>query len=177
MKSYRRKDNLRIRKLEESGHRIGISTINAIEGCWPMISEMAIPLKAYLEKIESFKYELARNWCLCKWCQVFDPANVNFNHWKEELSNFMDQLSAPTLKNNISKKKHLERYLIEWYELEDKAMVLSLINRKFNKEHIMDQSQRECVAQAFANSIHGLIDAIANGVVACDEYVQATFAV
>ena len=177
MKSYRRKDNLRIRKLEESGHRIGINTINAIEGRWPMISEMAIPLKAYLEKIESFKYELARNWCLCKWCQTYDPTNVNFNHWKEELSNFMDQLSAPTLKNNVSKKKHLERYLIEWYELEDKAMVLSLINRKFNKEHIMDQSQREYVAQAFANSIRGLIDAIASGVVACDEYVQATFAI
>lgn len=90
MKSYRRKD--RIKMLEEKGKRILIDKMNAIEGKWPMIFEMAIPLKKYTEKIETFKYELVKNWCLCKWCQLFDPINDNFNHWKEELSSYMLQL-------------------------------------------------------------------------------------
>ena len=170
--SYRRKDIL---KDHEWQQQMVNDMINVHEGKWPMISEMAIPLKAYVAKIESFKYELVKNWCLCKWCQMFDPSNKNFNHWKEELYNFMEQMSAPKIKNNIGKKKHLKKYLIDWYELNDKDTVLDIIFAKFNKEKIIDKVQRISVAEAFINSIDDLIDAIDIGLIACDAYIQKTF--
>ena len=177
MKNYRRKDikSTRLERLIEHGQKLAENIANASEGRWPIISEMAIPLKAYIDKIESFKYELAKNWCLCKWCQMFDPENINFNHWRKELRNCIDQLSVPKVKSNADKKKHLEKYLVEWYELNDKDMVFKIIGDKFDDEHIVDKSQIYAVAKELADNINGLIVAIADNSCSTKDYINSTF--
>lgn len=169
MKTYRRKDVQHIQHIVDvqiHRHNKPIQQLN----------EMALPLKEYTKRIEDLMYQLAENWCLCKWCQLFDQSNQSFTHWKEELGAYLKRLSAPKLKNNIGKKKHLEKYLVDWYDLDEKDMVLSVIDYKFDKEQIMDNAQRDAAASAFADSIHLLIDAISNGPTACKAYLVAEFA-
>lgn len=178
MKSYRRKhhheslveDELK-RHVQKS---IGIAKL-AIGKKLSLLNEMAISLKEFIVDIDGVKYELARNWCLCKWCQLFDHENINFNHWKEELKIYIDRLSLTKLKNKMGKKKHLTNMLVNKHEFNDYTMVLDVIASKFTKEHIMNVSQREVVAKAFANSINQLIDAIVSKLDS-QTYVDETFA-
>lgn len=175
MKSYRRKDHLKEENSELHRQRIIAAMHKHQEEQSKMLNEMALPLKEYTKRIDDVMYQLAENWCLCKWCQLFDPENDNFNHWKEELSAYVMKLASPKLKNNIGKKKHLEKHLVEWYDLDEKDMVIDVIDFKFDKEHIMDNSQREVVANAFATSIHKLIDAISSGIAVCKTYLAKEF--
>lgn len=142
-----------------------------------MMNEMAMPLKVYIRKIENYMYELIQNWCLCKWCQLYDPMNINFNHWKKELRNCINQLKDPILKSNANKEKHLRQQLVEFYELNDKHMVYRMICDKFDDEHIFDKKQIDNVAKAFADNIEQLICLMSNVDSSTKEYVQATFAV
>lgn len=61
-------------------------TINRIG----MINEMAIPLKKYKERVDGLRFQLVENWCLSKYCQLFDDTNLNFKHWINELKASID---------------------------------------------------------------------------------------
>lgn len=165
MKSYRRIDNEVKMKLMLEEH----SKIKQL------MNEMAMPLKAYVRKIEYYMYELVQNWCLCKWCQTFDQRNVNFNHWKKELRNCINQLKDPILKSNADKKKHLRQQLIDYYEFNDKNVVYRMIYDKFDDEHINDKKQIEDVAKSFANDVEKLIDLMSSVNDSTKQYVNSTF--
>lgn len=153
MKNYRRKNH--IAEAEKFWNDV-ISRKSA------MISEMAIPLKIFIRDIEGLKFQIIQNWCLCKWCQLFDPANENFNHWKEELASHLLQLQNSKLKGKISKAKQLKRYFIEYYEYNDKAVVVGAIRDKFYREKIIDKLQIDTVADKFSKNINSIIDIISN---------------
>lgn len=170
MKSYRRKD---IDDLHRK--RIIENMLNRANKQLKPLNEMALPLKEYTKRIDDIMYQIVENWCLCKWCQKFDPENNNFNHWKEELTAHIMKLASPKLKNNIGKKKHLEKHFVEWYDLDEVPMVLNVINHKFNTEHIMDKSQRNIIAQIFTSKIHFLIDAIDAGSEISESYIAKEF--
>lgn len=53
---------------------------------------MAISLKAYKTKIDELRFQLVENWCLCKYCQLFNPNCENFAYWIKELKNCIDNL-------------------------------------------------------------------------------------
>jgi len=171
MKSYRRKDNENTRRFR----RIARIEIDAKEGKLHTINEMAITLKKFLEKVEGIQYELIRNWCLCKWCQIYDPSNSVFSHWKDELCTFMNQLNLPVIKNKIDKRKHLQHILIDESEFNDANIVLKTIRGKFEKEHINDISQRICVASECAKNINYIIDALVDNDRSIESYVENEF--
>ena len=50
-----------------------------------LITEMALPLKAYKVSVDGLCFQLVGNWCLCKWCRLFNPECENFTHWIIEL--------------------------------------------------------------------------------------------
>lgn len=170
MKSYRRKDT----KKEILWHKIE-KQFKELEKTKQMMTEMAMPLKAYIRKIEYYMYELIQNWCLCKWCQQYDPANVNFNHWMKELRSCINQLKDPILKSKADKKKHLKQQLVEYYEFNDKHMVYRIIRDKFDDENIFDEKQIEFVAKAFADNIEQLIEFMSSPDGSTKDYVQAAF--
>ena len=58
------------------------------------VFEMATPLKKYINRVENLRIQIVENWCLCKYCQMFDPSNYNFNHWKGELHSYLKDLSG-----------------------------------------------------------------------------------
>lgn len=162
MRNYRRKDIEKM--LEES------------KQAKQMMTEMAMPLKVYIRKIDSYMHEFVENWCLCKWCQLFDSDNINFNHWRKELCAFINQLKDPTITNGIDNKKHLQKWLVKYYDLNDTTMVCRIIKDKFDDEQIADESQMHDVAEQFASNIDTLIDVIASPELSTKKYVQAAFA-
>lgn len=102
---------------------------------------MAISLKDFRIKVDGLRFQLVENWCLCKWCQMFDPENNNFIHWAKELSTHMSNLKFVVLKAG-DKRKTLRKMLITDYDYDydydydDPSMVLQIINDKFTVENL-----------------------------------------
>lgn len=140
-----------------------------------MITEMAIPLKDYKRRVEGLKFQLVENWCLCKWCQLYNPECENFNHWITELRACIDNLKLPNIKNGINKKQTLKRMLIDNFDYNDKNMIVRIINDKFDTENINDNYQRTTVVSAFVDNIEELIDAISVNDISTKEYIKTTF--
>lgn len=140
-----------------------------------MINEMAVSLKEYQSSLEDLRFQIIENWCLCKWCQLFNPTNKDFNHWKKELKAFIQKLKFIKIKNNVDKKKILNRVWIDKCDMKDSDMISKIIIDKFNGEGIIDIDQKNRVALAFTNEIEGLIDSISNTKITPIEYIQTTF--
>ena len=159
-KSYRRSDHQMANA--EKWRRIAKLAVNAEKGKLPVLTEMSMSLDTFIEKVDALHFEIVENWCLCKWCQMFDPSNQHFNHWKKELAAHMKFLHRPMLKNHISKRKHIAKVFIDDYDLNEKDMVVRNIYDKFIEEQIDNNKQINAVAEEFAKSVNALIDAIAN---------------
>ena len=140
-----------------------------------ILNEMAISLKEYQANVEDLRFQIIENWCLCKWCQMFDPTNKDFNHWKKELRSFIQKLKFIDIKNGMSKKKALGRVWIERCDMKKPNMIFDIIVDKFDGEQIMDIKQRKAVALAFTQQIDSLIDCISNRKITPDFYIQNTF--
>lgn len=174
MKSYRRKDHEDIASAFRQALEIEKEARN---GNYHMLTEMAIPLKTFLIHADGLRRQIATNWCLCKWCQMFCPDNENFNHWKEELASNIGNLNDTNIKNGINKHKHLYKQWVVDYDFDDVDTILRVIANKFYKENIFDMDQREAVADEFAKHIGDVIDVISgpsNGAMA---YVKKAFAI
>ena len=174
MKSYRRKDHIDLSNTWRQELEIERAVRN---GNFQMLVEMAIPLKNFLTIANGLRRQIAINWCLCKWCQLFDPGNENFNHWKDELATHMSNLNDISIKKNIKKNKHLYKIWVVDYDFDDKDIVLRVIANKFTKENINDMAQREAVAEAFAQHVEDVINVISSSINNALDYVKQTFAV
>lgn len=123
---------------------------------------MAIPLKDYKNRVDGLRFQLVENWCLCKYCSLFDQDNPNFNHWKIELHTVIKNLKMVDIKNNIDKHKTITKMLINDYDYNDYLMILRIIDDKFDDEHIDDRIKKERVSIEFSKNINELIDVISN---------------
>ena len=139
------------------------------------IYEMAVPLKSYKSRVDGLRFELVKNWCLCKWCQLYNPECENFNHWIDELSARINNLKFLDIKNGIDKRKTLIRKLIDEYDYNETNMIDRIIHDKFDTEKITDDNQRVKVAAEFADNIQGLIDVISINSMSLKSYIQTTF--
>ena len=140
-----------------------------------LINEMAVPLKAYKERVDGLRFQLVENWCLCKWCQLFKPECENFAHWITELKACIDNLKFIDIKNGIDKRRTLTRMLINDYDYNNSNMIERIVRGKFVKENINDNNQKARVCAEFADSIRSLIDVISVDAIDFDEYAQKTF--
>lgn len=172
MKSYRRTDHVIDAKMLKRALQIENDACN---GKLPILTEMAIPLKSFLIQAEGLRRQIAINWCLCKWCQLFYPQCRNFNHWKEELMAHLSHLNDINIKNKIDKRSHLHKMLVDDYDFNDRNTVLKVIANKFYKEHINDMAQRNVVADAFAANVDNVINVISNEQNETAPYVEETF--
>lgn len=140
-----------------------------------IVTEMAVSRKDYLARVDGLRCPLIENWCLCKWCQLYDPKNQNFGHWITELRVCIKNLKDLDIKNGIDKRKTLIGSLIETYDYNDPSMIVRVIIDKFDLENINSASQRKTVATEFANSIYDLIDMMSDDSVGTISYIQKTF--
>lgn len=150
-------------------------TVNDVLNRIGLINEMAVPLKIYKARVNGLRFQLVHNWCLCKWCQLFNPKCENFAHWVTELKACIDNLKFLDIKHNIDKRRTLIKMLVTDYDYNNANMIERIIRGKFVREKITNNMQKVQVCTAFADNIIGLIDAISMEAIDTDEYLQNTF--
>ena len=166
----------KVRKITETELKIVINeTVNDVLQRIGMLTEMSVPLKAYRDRVDGLRFQLVENWCLCKWCQLYNPKNENFSHWIVELKACINNLKLLDIKNGVDKRKTLLRMLVNDYDYDDTNMIIRIINDKFDSEKIMDNNQRVRVATEFADNIQKLIETISINTVSTNGYIQNTF--
>lgn len=165
-----------MKKITESQLKEAINeTVNDVLNRIGMINEMTVPLKTYRARVDGLRFQLVENWCLCKWCQLFNPECENFAHWITELKACIDNLKFLDIKNNIDKRKTLIKMLVKDYDYDNANMIERIIRGKFVRENLNDNIQKIQVCTTFADNIFGLIDAISMEAIDSDEYIQNTF--
>lgn len=140
-----------------------------------MVNEMAVRLKDYKHRVDVLRFRMVENWCLAKWCQLFDPECENFQHWINELKACMDNLKYLDIKNGIDKRKTLIKMLVKDYDYDNVNMIERIIRGKFAKENITDINQKITVCKEFADNITNLIDAISIDSIEIEHYLEQTF--
>ena len=146
------------RKLHSESHK---EIFARMESC-KLISEMSTSLKKFISSVEFLQEQIIENWCLCKYCQMFDVDNVNFNHWRGELYAALDGVNDIHLKKGMSKKSALTEVLIDAYEYDTKIAVKKSIKSKFKIEKLDSDSIMDAVSGEFASKIGVLIDGLSN---------------
>ena len=157
------KDSLLNETVKETLERIG------------MVNEMAVSLKKYCERVDGLRLQLVENWCLCKYCQLYNETSNNYKHWLAELRSCINNLKLLDIKGSSNKRKTLIRMLIDDYDYNDKNMILRIIVDKFDMENIMDQSQRIEVSKQFVSNVESLIDVISINDMKTNDYLKKTF--
>ena len=104
-------------KITESQLKEAVNeTVNDVLNRIGIINEMAVPLKTYRARVDGLRFQLVENWCLCKWCQLFNLECEKFAHWVTELKTCIDNLKFLDIKNNIDKRKTLIKMLVKDYD-------------------------------------------------------------
>lgn len=140
-----------------------------------IINEMAVPLKIYKSRVDGLRFQLVENWCLCKWCQLFNPECENFAHWITELKACINNLKFLDIKNGIDKRKTLINMLVSDYDYNNANMIERIVRGKFARENVNDIHQKLCVCSEFADNINALIDAISTDSIDTDDYIRNIF--
>ena len=150
-------------------------TVNDVLNRIGVMNEMAVPLKIYRARVDGLRFQLVENWCICKYCQLFNPECENFAHWLKELKACINNLKFLDIKNGIDKRRTLTLMLIDDYDYDKTNMIVRIINDKFDSENINNNTQRARVASAFADGIQNLIEVISVDTISTNSYIQTTF--
>ena len=150
-------------------------TVNDVLNRIGVMNEMAVPLKIYRARVDGLRFQLVENWCLYKYCQLFNPECENFAHWLKELKACINNLKFLDIKNGIDKRRTLTLMLIDDYDYDKTNMIVRIINDKFDSENINNNTQRARVASAFADGIQNLIEVISVDTISTNSYIQTTF--
>jgi hypothetical protein len=140
-----------------------------------ILTEMAITLKNFKRTIIGERQNLAENWCLCKYCQLYDPGSLLFNHWKNELDTCCSQMKYVELKGGMNPYRTLYNTLIRDYEINTLPMVEKLTKNKFKKEHIFDKDKIQTVYNIFVDKAQSIVNFLADSDTDFDEYFASEF--
>lgn len=107
--------------------------------CKTQIFEMAYGRSKYQDTIIDLTSQLVENWCLIRYCTLYDKHNINKNHWKSELRAYILKLNGMFVK--VDKKRATEEVLIKWEELNVYTNVLRKISYKCHQEKLDIESE------------------------------------
>lgn len=117
--------------------------------------EMALDRANFVKLTSNLAPQIVENWCMIHYCTLFDPNNLNKNHWKQELDAYCYRLYNTKTKNN--KQRILEQVFIQDNELNNKDVVYKWMQRKFRIEQINDIDHQNQICEDFIKYIEHLI--------------------
>ena len=118
------------------------------------IFEMAYDRRRYCDTIFNLHTEIVQNWCLVKYCNMFDEENYNRLHWSKELTSYLEKLQNVKLKSG-DKLRATELELIESAELDDEEEVFRKCRTKWLDENL-PMDKLNIVAKEFVNEIENI---------------------
>ena len=139
-----------------------------------MLNEPAVPIKTYKARVDTPRLQLVENWCLCRYCQLFNPNSEYFNHWIEEIIAHVNNIKSLNVKKG-DKLKILTQMLIVDYDFDDLNTIYRIVIGKFGREGIADVNiiSRGCVD--FANSNNDFVKTLCMDNIITEEYRMNTF--
>ena len=149
-------------------------SMRKIDENWRKIFEMALKLKDFKDRTKNLTIQIVENWCLCKYCSVYDLDNLNFNHWVTEFKAHVNNIKSLALKvdaNNI--KKHILT-VFETKYLNNPDVVYETFIGKFETEKITNDKWIETITNEFVLELDMLCSFLASPV-STDDYVYHMF--
>lgn len=141
-----------------------------------LLSEMACDKKTYRQNALNLVWQIIENWCLCYYCVMLSPQNINYRHWKTELMAHLNGIKRVDLKKGCGdKRKILSKLWITDYDLNVSEKIESVIKGKFLKEGMRDKETISFVANAFAEKIESLIDLLVDPTKDLSGYMEQMF--
>lgn len=103
-----------------------------------LVFEMAYSRKELKTIFDGILDQIIENWCLVKYCSLYDPNNINKNHWVYELTAHMYNIFRRQLKNGSEDAKlHLLKSVaFNQKEYTTAIAIKNCIRLKFKKENI-----------------------------------------
>ena len=87
---------------------------------------MAISLEEYKIRVDKARLHLVENWCLCKYCELYDSSNPNFEDWAEALLYMMNDIKSLNV-SDTNKLDTLKQMLIEEYNFNNASTIIKEI--------------------------------------------------
>ena len=114
-----------------------------------LVFEMAYSRKELKNSFDGILDQIIENWCLVKYCSLYDEQNINKNHWANELTAHMYNILKRQLKNGGEDAK-LQLLKSVTYEQKEYTTAISIkrcIRLKFKKENIQihDDVCSDCI--------------------------------
>lgn len=102
------------------------------------IFEMAVSRKELKDKVDNLIYQIIEDWCLVKYCTLYDNININKNHWQKELRAHILNIYNRQLKggDNSAKFKLIEDVIIDKLEITTANKINRIIKAKFRDENL-----------------------------------------
>ena len=102
------------------------------------IFEMAYSRKELKNSFDSILDQIIENWCLVKYCSLYDGQNINKKHWANELTAHMYNILKRQLKNGSedAKLQLLKSVAYDHKEYTTASAIKKCIRLKFKKENI-----------------------------------------
>ena len=103
-----------------------------------LVFEMAYSRKELKNSFDGILDQIIENWCLVKYCSLYDTNNINRNHWTNELTAHMYNILKRQLKNGgeDAKLQLLKSVTYEQKEYTTAISIKGCIRLKFKKENI-----------------------------------------
>lgn len=103
-----------------------------------LVFEMAYSRKELKNSFDDILDQIIENWCLVKYCSLYDTNNINRNHWANELTAHMYNILRRQLKNGgeDAKLQLLKSVTYEQKEYTTALAIKKCIRFKFKKENI-----------------------------------------
>ena len=140
------------------------------------IANESISRDDYSSVADGVSQQLVENWCLCKYCQMFDSENQNYRHWMTEFRSYAIKLKRLNLKSG-SKKKLLTKLYVDDFDFDDTKTIFVMISDKFEVEGFDDLDARMIVADEFSSSINELIGCISDERLQLVDYISNEFGI
>ena len=125
------------------------------------IFEMANSRENYITLSRSLMDQIVQNWCLIKYCNLYDEENYNRLHWSSELIAHMGKLLRQKIKGGINKERTTKIAWIELEEINNPETVEMTIVYKFDEEGIKTDLNE--IANEFVKQLDKIIYLICNG--------------
>lgn len=123
------------------------------------IFEMVYSRQDYLHRIMGLNKQIVENWCLIKYCNLYDEENYNRLHWSKELIAHLENLYDCKLNKSLNKLKTTQYGFFDKAELDDEDVVTKLLYRKWKDEKLPD-NVKSVVAKEFVNAVHYICELV-----------------
>ena len=103
------------------------------------VFEMAYNRKEIKKRVEALINQIIENWCLIKYCSLYDKNNTNKYHWKQELKAHLYNIYEMKIKGGDVKTKYnlVSEIIYDKKEITTSSKISSIIRIKFRKENII----------------------------------------